>query len=164
MNKKDLLALCLPSDNEKKLNSLLTEYTYRYGYRESAKILAFKNSLLLTKTNLNNDALNGLLLKNYVLYLFKNRTIEYSRFNSALLNNNIATILELLNHDASVKYFLSYIYINSDINTRFLKLQEKDYDKVGSLLEEINYVTNSNEEAIARGKTNNIFTRRVSNR
>lgn len=167
MNKRDLLALCFPSDNEKKLVSLLVKYNNNYGYRLSAEILAFKNSLLLGKTNLNDNALNGLLLKSYVLYLFSNKEIEDNKFNNSLLNNDINTTIELLNNDMSAKYFLSYVYvktISKGVIARGLNIQEKDYDKVGSLLEEINYVTNSNEEAIAREKTINRFTCRVSNR
>ena len=167
MNKRDLLALCLPSDNEKKLVSLLVKYNNNYGYRLSAEILAFKNSLLLGKTNLNDNALNGLLLKSYVLYLFSNKEIEDNKFNNSLLNNDINTTIELLNNDMSAKYFLSYVYvktISKGVTARGLNIKEKDYDKVGSLLEKINYVTNNNKEAIAREKTNNIFTRRVSNR
>lgn len=167
MNKRDLLALCLPSDNEKKLVSLLIKYNNNYGYRLSAEILAFKNSLLLGKTNLNDNALNGLLLKSYVLYLFSNKEIEDNKFNNSLLNNDINTTIELLNNDMSAKYFLSYIYvktISKGVTARGLNIKEKDYDKVGSLLEKINYVTNNNKEAIAREKTNNIFTRRLSNR
>lgn len=167
MNKRDLLALCLPSDNEKKLVSLLVKYNNNYGYRLSAEILAFKNSLLLGKTNLNDNALNGLLLKSYVLYLFSNKEIEDNKFNNSLLNNDINTTIELLNNDMSAKYFLSYIYvktISKGVAARGLNIKEKDYDKVGSLLEKINYVTNNNKEAIAREKTNNIFTRRLSNR
>ena len=167
MNKRDLLALCLPSDNEKKLVSLLVKYNNNYGYRLSAEILAFKNSLLLGKTNLNDNALNGLLLKSYVLYLFSNKEIEDNKFNNSLLNNDINTTIELLNNDMSAKYFLSYIYvktISKGVTARGLNIKEKDYDKVGSLLEKINYVTNNNKEEIAREKTNNIFTRRLSNR
>ena len=167
MNKRDLLALCLPSDNGKKLVSLLVKYNNNYGYRLSAEILAFKNSLLLGKTNLNDNALNGLLLKSYVLYLFSNKEIEDNKFNNSLLNNDINTTIELLNNDMSAKYFLSYIYvktISKGVTARGLNIKEKDYDKVGSLLEKINYVTNNNKEEIAREKTNNIFTRRLSNR
>lgn len=167
MNKRDLLALCLPNDNEKKLVSLLVKYNNNYGYRSSAEILAFKNSLLLGKTDLNNNALNGLLLKSYVLYLFSNKEIEDNKFNNSLLNNDINTTIELLNNDMSARYFLSYVYvktISKGVTARGLNIQEKDYDKVGSLLEKINYVTNSNEEVLSRRKTNNKFTRRVSNR
>ena len=167
MNKRDLLLLCCPSDNEKKLVSLLINYNKDYGYKHTAEILAFKNSLMLKKVGLNNNVLNGLLLKSYVLYLFSNKEIEDNKFNNSLLNNDINTTIELLNNDMSAKYFLSYIYvktISKGVTARGLNIKEKDYDKVGSLLEKINYVTNNNKEEIAREKTNNIFTRRLSNR
>ena len=62
MNKRDILLLCCPTDNEKKLVSLLMNYNKEHGNKLTAEILAFKNSILLSKTDLNNDKLNQLLL------------------------------------------------------------------------------------------------------
>lgn len=156
MNKRNLLLLCFPSNEEINLNSLLTKYVNEYGNKESAEILAFKNSLLLGKSNLNNNTLNGLLLKNYVLYLFNNKKIEDNEFNNCLLHSDINSVINILNSDMSARYSLSYLYvktINNGTISRGLKISEKDYDKVGSLIEDINYTTLYNEEKSSNEST-----------
>ena len=167
MNKRNLLLLCFPSNEEINLNSLLTKYVNEYGNKESAEILAFKNSLLLGKSNLNNNTLNGLLLKNYVLYLFNNKKIEDNEFNNSLLNSDINTTIELLNKNMSIKYFLCYLYVKSldkGSISKGLDISEENANKAGSLLKEINFVISNNEVINATRKLNNRFTRRVSNR
>ena len=156
MNKRDLLLLCSPSDNEQKLISLLKKLNKDNNETLTAEILAFKNSLLLGKSNLTNNTLMGLLLKNYVLYLFSSKNIEDNKFNNCLLHNDINSVINMLNSDISARYSLSYLYVKTidDINTlRGLKISEKDYDKVGSLIEDINYTVLYNEEKASNEST-----------
>lgn len=149
MNKRDLLLLCSPSDNEKKLISLLKKLNNDNDEKLVAEVLAFKNTLLLGKSNLNDSALIGLLLKNYVLYLFSNENIEDNIFNNCLLHNDIDSVVNMLNNDILAKYYLSYIYVKTIMKgttSRGLKIKEKNYNKVSSLIEAINYTTSYNEE------------------
>ena len=168
MNKRDLLLLCCPSDNEKKLVSLLINYNKDYGYKHTAEILAFKNSLMLKKVGLNNNVLNGLLLKSYVLYLFSNKEIENNKLNNSILNNGLNTTMELLNTDISSKFYLSYVYvktISKGIISRGLKVRKEDCEIVCSLLEKINYLTCNNEQTNSKRKINTRkFNHRVSSR
>lgn len=164
MNKRDILLLCCPTDNEKKLVSLLMNYNKEHGNKLTAEILAFKNSILLSKTDLNNDKLNQLLLKNYVLYLFSQEYKEKNVFNNSILNNDLNTALKLLNNDMSVRYSLAYVYvktINKGTIARGLKINKEDYTKVCSLLEEINFMaTNNNKNTTRKLK----FRTKVSSR
>ncbi len=156
MNKRDLLLLCSPSGSEKKLISLLKELNKDNDETLTAEILAFKNSLLLGKSNLTNNVLMGLLLKHYVLYLFSNKEIENNKFNNCLLHGDINSVINMLNSDISARYSLSYLYVKTinNINmVRGLKINEKDYDKVGSLIEDINYTVLYNEEKASNEST-----------
>lgn len=156
MNKRDLLLLCSPSGNEKKLILLLKELNKNNDETLTAEILAFKNSLLLGRSNLTNNVLMGLLLKHYVLYLFSNKEIENNKFNNCLLHSDINSVINILNSDMSARYSLSYLYvktINNGTISRGLKISEKDYDKVGSLIEDINYTTLYNEEKSSNEST-----------
>jgi len=156
MNKKDLLLLASTTDNEKTLVSLLSKLNKSNSKELVAESLAFKNVLLLVKSDLNNNILNQLLLKNYVFFLFatNSNNIKYTKsskeeglittFNNCLLNGNVEEAMNLLNKNISIKYYLSYIYVSTITEKglyRVTNIQKDNYEQVGNLLEKINYET-----------------------
>jgi len=155
MNKKELLLLACTTENEQCLVNLLNNLNKSNSKEIIAETLAFKNVLLLVKSDLNNNTLNQLLLKNYVFFLYSiNDNVKYTKsskeeslitvFNSYVLNGDIDKALELLNRSISIKYYLSYIYVNTMTGKglyRVTNINKDNYEQVGILLEKINYET-----------------------
>lgn len=149
MSIKELILLTSKTYNETSLISLLNKLGTENSDIALSETLAFKNSLLLNKCEMNNNLLNQVLLKNYILYLFtdkteKNGNKHRQKLENTVLSGNIMEALNMLNNDIAVKYYLSYLYIisNKTNNARgILEIKESDYNKVVNLLEQINYIT-----------------------
>ena len=109
--------------------------------KELADILTFKNSLLLGKTNLTNDELNFYLLKNYVLHLFGSKEVENNEVSSLLLNKDFNKLINLLDSNISVRYYLSYLYVtmskNNYISNRIFQLENEKYDTIETIINKI---------------------------
>lgn len=142
MTKREMLVVCCPDKNEQQLISLLNNIN-EGDNKLTADILTFKNSLVLGKTNLTNEELNLYLLKNYVLHLFGSKNMENDEISNLVLNREFNKVIDLLNSNISVRYYLSYLYVrmsklsNNTGAARALRISEKNYNTVTSMLNEI---------------------------
>lgn len=140
MTRSQILAVCCPTEGEQKLKCLLNNIN-EGNDKELADILTFKNSLLLGKTNLTNDELNFYLLKNYVLHLFGSKEVENNEVSSLLLNKDFNKLINLLDSNISVRYYLSYLYVtmskNNYISNRIFQLENEKYDTIETIINKI---------------------------
>ena len=140
MTRSQILAVCCPNEGEQKLKCLLNNIN-EGNDKALADILTFKNSLLLGKTNLTNDELNFYLLKNYVLHLFGNKEVGNNEVSSLLLNKDYSKLINLLDSNISVRYYLSYLYItmskNDYVSNRIFQLENEKYDTIINILSDI---------------------------
>lgn len=140
MTRSQILAVCCPTEGEQKLKCLLNNIN-EGNNKELADILTFKNSLLLGKTNLTNDELNFYLLKNYVLHLFGSKEVENNEVSSLLLNKDFNKLINLLDSNISVRYYLSYLYVtmskNNYISNRIFQLENEKYDTIETIINKI---------------------------
>lgn len=142
MTKSQMLVTSCPNENEQHLIYLLNSINDGDN-KLTADILTFKNSLLLRKTNLNNDELNVCLLKNYIFHLFSNGKKENDGINNLVLNREFKKVIDLLNSNISVRYYLSYLYVKMSkenlisSSKRTFKIAGEDYETINSMLNEI---------------------------
>ena len=140
MTRSQILAVCCPTEGEQKLKCLLNNIN-EGNNKELADILTFKNSLLLGKTNLTNDELNFYLLKNYVLHLFGSKEVENNEVSSLLLNKDFNKLINLLDSNISVRYYLSYLYVTMSkknyISNRIFQLENEKYDTIETIINKI---------------------------
>lgn len=140
MTRSQILAVCCPTEGEQKLKCLLNNIN-EGNDKELADILTFKNSLLLGKTNLTNDELNFYLLKNYVLHLFGSKEVENNEVSSLLLNKDFNKLINLLDSNISVRYYLSYLYVtmskNNYISNCIFQLENEKYDTIETIINKI---------------------------
>ena len=140
MTRSQILAVCCPNEGEQKLKCLLNNIN-EGNDKALADILTFKNSLLLGKTNLTNDELNFYLLKNYVLHLFGNKEVGNNEVSSLLLNKDYSKLINLLDSNISVRYYLSYLYVtmskNNYVSNRIFQLENEKYDTIETIINKI---------------------------
>ena len=140
MTKREMLVVCCPDKNEQQLISLLNNIN-EGDNKLTADILTFKNSLVLGKTNLTNEELNLYLLKNYVLHLFGSKNMENDEISNLVLNREFNKVIDLLNSNISVRYYLSYLYVtmskNNYVSNRIFQLENEKYDTIETIINKI---------------------------
>ena len=170
MKNNSLLEVSLPTINEQKIISFIGKS--KRDNRNKAQILAFTNSLVLAKTDVEKNQLYAMLLKDYILNSYYgefNKIDELDSIiksidieNESLAEDNICLLKQYLDVDDKTRFKLASSFVNtlSQKNNRYKGIRDEEQDACIKICNNLNRVIESKEK-----KNNYVRTfRKVSSR
>ena len=170
MKNNSLLEVSLPTNNEKKIINYINNS--KRDNRTISKILAFTNTIVLARNDVEKYQLFAMMLKDYILNKFNgkiNSIVELDEIinsidikDNKLTKESICLLMQYLEIDdiTRFKLVLNFVENVNQKENRYLGIKDRDMDTCYTLCDNFNHII----ETKIKKKENNHVLKRVSNR
>lgn len=154
MNKEDLFTISYPTDNEKKLKSVLNNSNLEYGLTKTYDYLAFRNQLLLKSCNIDENEFSYILFRNYIYFLNNASNFNLDKlserdkdtieeFNKLINSNDFIGAMEMYSDNFLIHELLCNAYIKNLQKTELDKINGVCDSKVEDIFNKISILKNT---------------------
>lgn len=155
MTKKELKNISFETVNEIELKLKLSKYIAECGFDKALSLFTFKNKLLLTSCDIDENLFNKILFKNYIFYInnqYQNNTYKLpnnddetiTMFNYYIENNNFKEAFNIFENSNTVYQTLCILYVNDINKSDFTKINKIKDENINDVYDKLSILNNLN--------------------